>query len=179
MPDKQTGYEVNDIVSHPTSGVCLVKAIGKLDSPYSIMGDTVFMHLKPLYDEGSVLYIPIDKADDMLRSVMTRDEADQLLSQLNSMSHIDIGEEKQREQLYKEILMNGNYLEIARLIKTLLKRRDDRKASGKDMTIVDSKYLKIAENLLCGEIAVPLEMSRQQAEAYIIERANLPIGQTG
>ena len=54
-----------------------------------------------------------------------------------------------------------------RLIKTSYQRNQSRIEKGKKATTSDERYLQMAEENLFGELAIPLGMSRGEAEAYI------------
>ena len=57
-----------------------------------------------------------------------------------------------------------------KIIKTLYLRKKSRLAEGKKVTAVDEKYLKIAEANLYGELAIALEMKKDEVESYIFKR---------
>ena len=53
------------------------------------------------------------------------------------------------------------------LIKTARRKAQARRARGVKPGQVDERYMKRAEDLLCGELAVALEMSRDEVSGYI------------
>jgi len=44
------------------------------------------------------------------------------------------------------------------------------KKEGKKVTAVDEKYFHLAENSLYGELAIPLEMTKEEVKKYVVER---------
>ena len=57
--------------------------------------------------------------------------------------------------------------DLIRIIKTIYLRKRARKEAGRKETAVDARYFRIAEDHLYGELAVALDMSRENVESYI------------
>ena len=49
---------------------------------------------------------------------------------------------------------------------------EDRIAEGKKVTASDSKYYHIAEDSLCGELAISLDMEKDEVKDFIKVRIN-------
>ena len=56
------------------------------------------------------------------------------------------------------------------MIKTINARKRSRAARGKKATDADSRYVKLAEDYLYGELAISLDLERDQVKAFIRER---------
>ena len=56
---------------------------------------------------------------------------------------------------------------LIRIIKTIYLRKRAREEAGRKETAVDARYFRIAEDQLYGELAVALDMSRENVESYI------------
>lgn len=63
--------------------------------------------------------------------------------------------------------------ECIRIIKTLYKKRQTRVAEGKKITSGDERYLHLAQEYLYGELAIPLEMEKNEVEAFISARVEI------
>ena len=90
-----------------------------------------------------------------------------------SIGEIDllwVGDEKKREQIYKEAIRTCNCEEWVRIIKTLYVRKQSRIAAGKKVTSSDAKYLHLAEESLYGELSVVMGVPKEDMEAYITKR---------
>lgn len=174
MLHQQSNFKLNDIVSYGTNGVFFIESIGKLNFTQTKPNIT-YLCLKPLYGRKNdcTIYLSEERAKSRLRRTMTKKEVTQLLSQVNDIHSIRLGSENRGEMEYKEILQNGDYFEITRLIKTLSDRKQTRLATKKQLTQIDAKYLKLAENMMLDEMAIPLEMNREQVEAHINQKINL------
>ena len=56
------------------------------------------------------------------------------------------------------------------MLKTIYARRRTRLARGKKATDADSRYMKLAEDCLYGELAVSLGLERDQVRGFIRDR---------
>ena len=162
-------FEVGDYVVHGNSGVCRVDAVQTMDG---IGADKkrVYYTLVPLYTSGSKLFVPTDSKKVVIRSVMTKKEVKKLMDEWNDIETLRVENDKNREEVYKEALRSCDSRQWVRLIKTSYQRNQSRMEKGKKATTSDERYLQMAEENLFGELAIPLEMSRGEAEAYFVPK---------
>lgn len=161
-------FEIGDYIIYGSQNVCKVEAIGPME-----MGgkktERLYYTLRPIYINGSTVYTPVDNTKVILRPVLTKEEAMRLIEEIPSLEQIDVTDEKGREQIYKEALLSCDCRELVRIIKTLYLRRQSRIEDGKKVTAVDERYFKQAEDALYGELAVAMQMKREEVEDYITE----------
>lgn len=159
-------FEIGEYVVCGSKGVCVVENITKLD----ISGadrEREYYILKPKYNSGSTVYLPVDSTRESMRPVIKREEAEQLLRAIPELPVLTIGNEKFVEQTYRECLKTGRCDEFVKLLKTIRLRKEKRLQAGRKVTAVDEKYFHIAEDGLYGELAVALGIGRDEVEAYI------------
>lgn len=60
-----------------------------------------------------------------------------------------------------------------KIIKTIYIRMQDRIASGKKITASDKKYFRMAEGRLYGELAISLDMNKEDVTDYIINHCKM------
>lgn len=147
-------------------GVCSIEDVTTLNMP-GVDKDRKYYILKPLYIAASTVYIPVDTADDSLRSVLSREDAEELINKIPQILPITITNEKMLEQEYRACMRTNVCEEWIKIIKTIYLRKRKRIEAGRKVTAVDAKYFKQAEDNLYGELAVALEMSRDGVESYI------------
>ena len=147
-------------------GVCVVENITTLNIS-GVDKERQYYILKPLYMAGSTVYVPVDSPKESMRSVLTREEAEELISRIPEISLLTITNDKLSEQIYKECLKANRCEELVRIIKTIYLRKQKRIEAGRKITAVDAKYFHIAEENLYGELAVALDMERGEVEGYI------------
>lgn len=161
-------FKIGDYVAHYKQGVCEVTDIGRLDISCSDKKKEYYT-LKPLYDQAGTVYTPVSNDKNQIREVVTYEEAKKLIEEMPSIDTIWVADEKRRETFYKEALMKNECREWIAIIKTSYLRKMKRLASGKKSINVDEKYLSIAERFLYGELAVALDMKKEDVRNYIVE----------
>ena len=162
-------FEVGDFVVHGNSGVCRVDAVQTMDG-IGADRQRVYYTLVPLYTSGSKLFVPTDSKKVIIRSVMTKKDVKKLMDEWNEFETLRVENDKNREEVYKEALRSCDSRQWVRLIKTSYQRNQTRIEKGKKATTSDERYLQMAEENLFGELAIPLEMSRGEAEAYFVAK---------
>ena len=162
-------FEVGDFVVHGNSGVCRVDAVQTMDG-IGADRQRVYYTLVPLYTSGSKLFVPTDSKKVIIRSVMTKKDVKKLMDEWNEIETLRVENDKNREEVYKEALRSCDSRLWVRLIKTSYQRNQTRIEKGKKATTSDERYLQMAEENLFGELAIPLEMSRGEAEAYFVAK---------
>jgi CarD family transcriptional regulator len=164
-------FKKKDRVICGSKGVCSIEDITTLNMP-GVDREREYYILKPLYVAASTVYIPVDAAQESMRNVLTREEADELIRGIPQIPLITITNEKMLEQEYR-VCMKSNRCEAwVKIIKTIFERKQKRIQAGRKVTAVDAKYFKMAEENLYGELAVALEIPRDGVEAYITRSRN-------
>ncbi len=159
-------FEKGEFVVAGSKGVCSVENITTLDIS-GVDREREYYILKPLYMQGSTVYVPVDAAKESMRRVLTKEEAQKLIEGIPRIPLITITNDKMLEQEYKGCMKANCCEEWVRIIKTIYLRKQKRLEAGRKVTAVDAKYFRIAEDNLYGELAVSLNMPRTEVENYI------------
>ena len=162
-------FQAGDVIVCGSHGVCRVEKVGPISSAAGDR-DRIYYTLKPLYERGSVVFTPVDNQKMVIRPVISREEALRLIDGMRDAEGLGIQDEKKREEGYKEALKTCRAEELVRMMKTIYARGRSRAARGKKATDADSRYLKLAEDYLFGELSVSLDLDRDQVKAFIRER---------
>ena len=163
-------FQTDDYMIYGNSGVCQVESVGTIDTIPGIPKDKIYYTLKPLYIKGSTIYTPVDNRKVLIRPLISKEEAMQLIDGIEEIETLWISNEKQREEVYKEELATCDCKELIKIIKTVYQRMQERLAEGKKITNSDRKYFKIAQDSLYGELAIVLDMEKEKVEEFITER---------
>lgn len=147
-------------------GVCVVEDITTLDIS-GVDKEREYYILKPVYVTGSTVYVPVDTADESMRRVLSRDEANSLIQEIPEIPLISISNDKLLEQEYRGCMRTNDCAEWVRIIKTISVRRKKRMEAGRKVTALDAKYFRLAEDNLYGELAVSLQIPKSEVESYI------------
>lgn len=161
-------YKAGDMIIYGSTGVCRVKAITTPDFEKDKCRQ--YYALEPVYQDG-VIYTPVD-TKVFMRPIITREAADALIDQIPDMEteayHNSVLRElEEHYNIYLKSHDCGDLLELGRSI--YMKKQEILRQHRK-FGAVDERFMKRAEDLLYGELAVALEIDKCQVEAYIAER---------
>lgn len=159
-------YQVNDLIVYGNHGVCRITGIGAPEIP--VLDRTKqYYTLRPAYSKEEVIYAPVENNKTVMRPILTKQEADQLIGEIPKLSTVWIVSEREREAQYKAAIRTCDCKELVRIIKTLYERKRERIQSGKKVTVVDERYFHQAEEQLYGELAISLGMPKEEVSGYI------------
>ena len=154
------------------SGVCIIEGIGVPDIR-GIDSTRQYYLLKPIYTQDSTIFSPVDNSRVVMRKLISKEEAQELIAQIPDIDTIWDDNEKVREEKYLEALHSYSCYEWIRIIKTLNLKIEDRVQHKKNSGEKDQRYLRMAEDLLYGELAIPLGIKKDQVGPYITEQMRL------
>lgn len=159
-------FQVNDVVIYGHHGVCEITEIGTLKMPMADR-EKLYYTLRPVNRKDSAVYAPVENRKIIMRPVITKEAAKELIQQIPEIETVWIVNEKAREVQFKEALQTCDCKELVKVIKTLYHRKQQRLESGKKVTVVDEKYFRQAEEKLYEELAFVLEMEKSKVGQYI------------
>lgn len=154
-------FKVGEYVVCGNNGVCKINDITTLNIS-GVDKKRKYYMLKPIYSETSTVYLPVDSGSVSMRRILSKMEADTLLDSIPQTQVLVIRDEKAAEMLYRECVQSNNCGEWMKLWKTLYFRKKSRLEKGHKVTAVDSRYYKLAEEKLCGELALVLGMEKKE-----------------
>ena len=161
-------YQTGDFVMYGNTGVCRVEEIGYPDAASD--QETLYYKLSPVYDTA-VIYTPVDTRAFM-RPVMSRQAAEQLIDRIpdipdNLCDNHDI---RMLGEQYRACLNTHRHEDLVRLIKSVYQKNRRSVKAGRHMGQMDQQYMKRAEKMLYGELAVVLGMEYDEIQPYIHRR---------
>lgn len=165
-------FKIDEYVVYGMNGVCKVEAIGPM-SLGGVDSDKLYYTLLPLYTKGSRVYTPVDNQKVVMRRVISKTEACALIDESKEIPLIEADSDKNRELAYKEALRSCDCREWIRIINTAMRRKEERVAQGKKMSACDERYLKQAQDNLFGELAVSLNLEKNEVESYMEHRLDM------
>lgn len=164
-------FEIGEYVVCGNKGVCVVENIDTLNIS-GVDKERKYYILKPLYLSGSTVYVPVDSTRESIRRVLGKGEAQKLIKGIPDVPLLIITNDKLTEQMYRECIKTNSCEELVKIMKTIYLRKQKRVQAGRKVTAVDAKYFHIAEDNLYGELAVALDIPRDEVENYIAEAMN-------
>lgn len=138
-----------------------------------------YFELHTLFEKSLKLFVAVDDAKPpAMRDVMCRAEALKLIDAIPSIEPIDEEilhasgttlslAERQVKEEYERRLKKCDPEDLVAIIKSAYTRTQERETTGKRTTAVDKKFFELAENLLCDELSVALDMDREAVRASL------------
>lgn len=144
-----------DYVVHWSGKVCMIDNVADLDFTGT---KREYLILTPVRDAGETIYVPVDKADGILRPILSKPQAEELVTQLKDIEPLLIKDEKQRTQEYKKAFYSQNYINIVKIAKELYIRKDIRTRDGKKLPSRDAQMISLVEMTFEEEMAIALDV---------------------
>lgn len=163
-------FAVNEYVIYGNNGVCQVKDIC---TPPGVEGDRKYYLLNPVYLKGTTIYTPVDNIKVIMRSILSREESERLISRIPSIHTAWISNDKAREASCKQAISTCDSMEWIKVIKAMLQRKKEQHGLGKKLRQSDERLLSSASEHLHGELAVALNIPIEEVETYIESRIGL------
>lgn len=164
-------YQVGDQVVYGIHGVCRVV---DLEERVIDRKRVSYLALEPVGQDGSRYLVPTHNQVAMakIRKMLSPEELKHLLASDEIRVDGWIRDENQRKQVYREKISSGDRAVLMQLICTLYRHKAEQLASGKKVHQCDENFLRDAEKLLAGEIAIVMEMEFPQALSFLREQLN-------
>ncbi len=166
-------YTIGEKIIYSQSGVCAVEDI----TVNEFCGErTEYYVLRPLYDSGSLIYVPTanETLVSRIRDAMTEDEVNSIIDYMPNAEDIWIDNDNKRREAYSVILLENEPKRMTELIKTLRERREVQRMKKKRLHISDENFLERAQRIFCDEISFALGLERSAVDSYIVSRLESP-----
>lgn len=160
-------YQIGDLILYANMGVCEVVDI----LPQKLPGETqeqLYYTLSPLYQE-CVIRTPVNNQKVFMRPVISKDEAEKLIAMIPQIQAEPYHMKKagQLADHYAQSLNTHDCVDLIELTMSLYAKKQEAEEQKKKFSVIDERYMKRAEELLFGELAVALEIPKDDVPAYI------------
>ncbi len=158
-------FKINDSVIHCREGLSTIVSTSNMN------GKDYFL-VSVNRNSGETIYVPVDTASSIIRPLMNKKEADELLLYIKKIKKEFNTNTKQRRDAYKKMLSSGSVKEIAYLYRQLYFYE---KIGGENNTEiklgpVDIDMLSYAQNMLMDEFALTYNVKREEVKDFIEKR---------
>lgn len=160
-------FKKGEYIVHGRNGVCQVEDITHIDVSGADKNQ-LYYTLVPMKSTGSKIFYPVDSDRIVMRAIVSKEEAEGIVSEMKHIDPIWIENDRQREAKYKEAIDSCDCKNLICIIKTLYARTKEREAQGKRMTYVDERYFKEAREILFQELSIALGINKDDMEEYIL-----------
>lgn len=158
-------FEKGDYIIYGNMGVCRVGDITTVNLD-GVPRDKLFYVLYPYHQEGKKVFTPVDNQKTIMRKIITKEMAEELLKEVPNIETIQASNDKLREEQYKECIRSCECRQLVKVIKTFYKQKQQRLSQGKKMPAMDEKYSRIAEDNLFLELSIPLDIPKGDVKNY-------------
>ena len=152
-------FQVGDKIVHPMHGAGIVDSIVQK----KVNGVVREYYTLKLPVGGMLVMIPTEHSDEIgVRPVCARDKADQVLA---ALPEIEVDMTSNWNRRYRENMMrlkSGDLFEVARVVKGLMRRDEER-----GLSTGERKMLHSAKQILISEIVLSQNTSYEDVEARI------------
>lgn len=154
-------------VVYGQTGVCIIEDI--CEKELIKKQKRLYYVLRPVNQENNVIYAPAESEKVFIRSVITREEAEELISKIPQICEdSEIGDNTKEE--YRNCLSTHRCSDLVKLTSQIYNKRKQALENRKKLGFVDEKYMHLAESLLFGELACALEIPVEEVKNYIVNR---------
>ncbi len=155
-------FKENDYVVYKKD-VCKIKEIkNKNENRYYI--------LNPIDDDSLIIDVPIDNKMGFLRKIISKEEANNLIDNIINIMPLDDIDDKNIENKYKTLLLEGTHENFVKVIKTTYLRNEKRIKNNKKISEKDDTFFKKAEKYLYNELSISLNMTIPEVKDYIYKK---------
>ena len=155
-------FKINDSVIHCREGLSTIVAMNSMN------GKDYFL-VSVNRNSGETIYVPVDTASSIIRPLMNKKDADELLLYIKKIKKEFNPNTKQRRDGLKRRLGSGEVKDIAFLFKQLYLYKTLKDGSVK-FGPVDLDMLEYASNNLLDELSISYNKPRDQIEAFIYNK---------
>ena len=157
-------YSIGEIVVHKREGLAKI-VVDKT------MMDKKYFLLTLLRGNGETIYVPFDSCDDIIRPVMSVENADNILRLMKNLSFEFNINTKQRRDDFKKRIVSGNIEDIVYLVRQL---HDFNNSSSLPEKLkfgqMDFYLLEKARDYLFDELALAYNIERSLIDNFIENR---------
>ena len=158
-------FQVGENVVYGQCGVCRVERVGPL--PNSPMGDRQYYTLQP-YFSTEVIYAPVE-GKVFMRPALDREHAESIVRAIPGVQR-EIESERSltlMREKYEAAFRSYDCEDLIGLIKNIYQKNQTAVQNGRRIGQLDQRYMKRAEELLHGELAIALGIERDEVVRYI------------
>ena len=154
-------FKIGDLVIHCREGLAKISSISEVDGRQ-------FYIVISQRQGNETIYVPVDRADLIVRPLMDEKEADAILEYMRGIDLEFNRNTKQRRDLYKKKLSSGDVYELSYLFRQyqLCKKYPEEVKLGQ----VDIDMLSYATDNLLDEFALSYNVPREKIEEFVYSR---------
>lgn len=158
-------FSIGDMVIYSAHGICKIddiceKTVLGVTRPYYV--------LHPMNDNHQLtLSVPVHSDKVALHEMVQKEDAREILDSFR-YAGIDWNDKPNiRHNLYSKVVSNGDRIEIAGLINTLMRKKIEAEQNEKKLYEQDRKILDTIQSILFKEIAIALDTTVESIHEHV------------
>ena len=157
-------FQIGDKVVHPMHGAGIVESIVQKE----VNGVTREYYILKLPVRSMVVMVPTEHSGEIgVRPVVGSAEADLILASISQLPVEAVSSWNRRYRMNMERMKSGDLFEVARVVKSLILRENDR-----GLSTGERKMLHAAKQILISELVMSKDSSYEDME----EQINIALG---
>ena len=166
-------FSPGDIIFYGSTGVCRVEEVKMLGFSKSEKQQLYYI-LKPVYQECNIS-APVDSNKVFMRPVITKEEAMSLIDTIPSIKaeafHCSVL--RQLVEHYEAAFASHECSDLIKLTMSIQEKKRLCQEHKRKLGALDERFMKRAEDLLFGELAVALGIEKSDVPDYISQRLGM------
>lgn len=163
-------YQTGDLIVYGNTGVCKVAGLATPSLPGADPKKQYYV-LQPLFQDGTI-YCPADNPKVHIRPVIGKEQANALIDMIPGLQTQEFctAASQQLSEHYQSFFSSHNCSDLLELILSIYAKKQHLLAKKHKIGQIDERFMRKAEELLYGELAVALELTPKDVPAYIAAR---------
>jgi len=162
-------FKIGDKVIYGQTGACTIEDICEKELIKNQKKQ--YYVLRPIFQQNNIIYAPSQSDRVFMRPIITKEQADEIISGIPFIIKA-IPDSDMTQEEYKEHIATHDCRDLVRLTARIYKKRQTAKKNNKKLGFSDEKYMKLAEQMLFGELAVALDIPYDKVPEYIEHTIN-------
>lgn len=167
---RESKYLKDEYVAYGSSGVCQVmcQEIRSFDGGEH---EESYYKLRPVDGSHSTYYVPVDRADERLRPLLTKEQIYTLIDEMALGKEQEwCNDSRERRGIFHAILHSDNYGEIIQMMRSLHQQQERKRSTGHKLSSADETAMHTAESRMYQEFGIVLDIKPEQVHNFILDR---------
>lgn len=157
-------FKIGDVIVYSVHGLSKIDDIVEK----TIHDETKkYYVLHPLDQSNLTISTPVDNEKVVMLKMMDQTEAKEILKSFGVPGASWIEDTRQRAMKYKEVVMTGNRMEIAKIANTLMRKSNELSLKGKKLYDQDRKILTTIQNILFKELSLAMNSTYEKVSEQV------------
>lgn len=166
MEINQISFQPEDYVAYGSAGVCRI--ISCETRAFDGIHEETYYKLSPLDGTHSTYYVPVDRASERLRPLLSQEE---IYSLIDAMPETEEKEwccdSRERRGIFHDIMQSDDYKQMLGMMRMLHCQQERKRSAGRKLSSADEAVMHAAENRMYQEFGIVLGIRPDQVHDFI------------